>query len=132
MLIHRVAGLGVVADGILGGHPQAASLFVQMAGFLAKAVEVVVFAVHLGEVGQTADLIFLKGALPQILIDQLAGFSNSSKWKGFLNSFKVRCAVSKVRALSSSAQGTSSAVMRVRSSLSRVSIRSSHAVVTSV
>ena len=73
VLVHRVAGLGVVADGILGGHPQAATLFIQMTGLFAKAVEVVIVPIYLGEVAQTADLILLKGALPQILIDQLAG-----------------------------------------------------------
>ena len=82
VLVHRVASLGVVADGILGGHPQAATLFVQMTGLFAKAVEVVKFPVHLGKVAQTADLVFLKGALPQILIDQLAGLIEQLKVEG--------------------------------------------------
>ena len=74
VLVHRVAGLGVVADGVLGGHAQAAAFLVQVAGLLAKAEEVVILAVHLGEVGQAADLVFLERALPQILIQQLALF----------------------------------------------------------
>ncbi len=82
VLVHRVAGLGVVADGILGGHPQAATLFIQMTGLFAKAVEVVIVPIHLGEVAQTADLILLKGALPQILIDQLAGLIEQLKVEG--------------------------------------------------
>ena len=53
-----------------------------MAGLFAKAVEVVKFPVHLGEVAQTADLILLKGALPQILIDQLAGLIEQLKMEG--------------------------------------------------
>ena len=40
--MYKRQGLGVVADGVLGGHAQAAAFLVQVAGLLAKAVEAVV------------------------------------------------------------------------------------------
>ena len=72
VLVHGVAGLGVVADGVLGGHPHPAALLVQVAGLFAKAVEVVVLVVDAGVVAQAAQLVLFKGALPQVGVDQPA------------------------------------------------------------
>ena len=72
VLVHGVAGLGVVADGILGGHPHPAALLVQVAGLFAKAVEVVVAVVDAGIMAQAAQVVPLEGALPQVGVDQLA------------------------------------------------------------
>ena len=50
-----------MANGILRGHPQTPSLLVQMAGLFAKTVEMVQGRINSGKVGQTAQLVFLKG-----------------------------------------------------------------------
>ena len=47
-------------------------MLVQMAGLLAKAVEVIKLTVGLGKVRQAADLVLFKSALTQILMDDVA------------------------------------------------------------
>lgn len=69
VLVHGIAELRVVADGVLGGHAQPAALLVQVAGLLAEAVEVILLPVHAGEVAQAAHLILFKGPLGQVPVD---------------------------------------------------------------
>ena len=72
VLVHGVAVLRVVADGVLGTHTQAAALLVQVAGLFAEAEEVVLLPVHAGVVAQAAQLVHLKGPLRQVPVDALA------------------------------------------------------------
>ena len=72
VLVHGIAVLRVVADGVLRAHAQATAMLVQMAGLLAKAVEVIKLTVGLGKVRQTANLVLFKSALTQILMDDVA------------------------------------------------------------
>ena len=72
VLVHGVAVLRVVADGVLGTHTQAAALLVQVAGLFAEAEEVVLLPVQAGVVAQAAQLVHLKGPLRQVPVDALA------------------------------------------------------------
>ena len=72
VLVHGVAVLRVVADGVLGAHPQAASLFVQVPRLFTKAEEMVLLAVHAGVVADAAQLVDLKGPLGQVPVDARA------------------------------------------------------------
>ena len=68
VLVHGVAGLGIVADGVLGAHAETAELFVKMSRLLTEAVEVIPLPVHAGVVGEAAQMVLLKCPLRQIAV----------------------------------------------------------------
>ena len=84
VLVHRVAGLGVVADGVLGAHAQAAEFLVQMPGLLAEAVKVILLPVHAGVVRDTAQVVLLESALGQIAVEPVPVPVEQSEGKGLL------------------------------------------------
>ena len=84
VLVHRVAGLGIVADGVLGTHTQAAQFFVEVSGLFTEAVEVVLLPVHAGVVGDAAQVILFKGALGQVAVKRFAVCVQELEGEGLL------------------------------------------------
>ena len=82
VLVHGVAGLRIVADGVLRAHAQTPELLIQMPRLFAEAVEMVFLAVHTGVVAEPAEMIFLESPLRQITVEAIAFFVIKSESKG--------------------------------------------------
>ena len=74
VLVHRIAEFRIVTDRVLGRHPQAPALFVEITCFLAEAVKMIPCAVHQRVMGNAAELIFLESSFPQVGIQLFTGF----------------------------------------------------------
>ena len=91
MLIHRVTGLRVMADCILRGHAHPTELFIQMAGFLTKAKEMIFCTIHAGIMAQTPQLVPLKGTFFQISVQRVALYIVQRKTERLLVQYQFYC-----------------------------------------
>ena len=82
VLVHRVARFRVGGNRVAWTLAHAESLLVQLAVFLAKAIEMVVPLVDLAVVGDSSELVNLVGAEGQVLIEFLACRIKQRKGEG--------------------------------------------------
>ena len=72
VLVHGVAGLWIVADGVLGAHAETPELFVKVSRLLAEAVEVILLPIHAGVMGEASQMVLFEGPLRQIAVKGLS------------------------------------------------------------
>ena len=82
VLVHGVAGLGIVADGVLGAHAETAELFVKVSRLLAEAVKVILLPIHAGVMGEASQVVLFEGPLRQIAVKGLAVFIEKPEGEG--------------------------------------------------
>ena len=66
MLIHRISGFRIMSDSIFWRHPHMTAFFIKMPCLLSEAIEMILFPVDSGIMGETAQLILVERSFRKI------------------------------------------------------------------